>query len=156
MGRKNVDSIFRYDSKTGYIFWVICSKPERNGSRAEYINGQGYIRIRDNGKEILGHRLAWRLHYGKWPKGHIDHINGIKTDNRISNLRVVDARQNGTNRWTHIAGRLPGASRVYKSDKWRAYIVINGKHKHIGCFKTEKQASLAYKKELKCLAKATK
>lgn len=152
---KNVENIFSYCPKTGNIFWIRhpTYRNIKPGKLAGSKTSNGYRRVVLNKKEILSHRLAWRLHYGEWPKAHIDHINGDGRDNRIKNLRLVTVRQNANNRWTHRAGRLPGTSRARGSSNWRAYIVVNGKQKHIGCFKTEAQANLAYKKELKCLGK---
>jgi len=49
----------------------------------------GYIIIKINRKDYQAHRLAWLYEYGNFPKQTIDHINRIKTDNRICNLRDV-------------------------------------------------------------------
>ena len=46
------------------------------------------------GKLIYAHRAAWAIHFGEWPKGEIDHINGDASDNRIINLRVVNRTEN--------------------------------------------------------------
>src|SRR3546814_1788886 len=49
------------------------------------------------GIPLLAHRVAWAIHYGEWPNGQIDHINGDPSDNRIANLRDVSALENARN-----------------------------------------------------------
>lgn len=133
MTNGNIDKAFRYDQKTGDIFWLINpSCAIKAGFKAGSKDKKsGYMRIKYKYKRFLCHRLAWRLHYGEWPSGPLDHINGIKTDNRIENLRITDARQNGCNRWTHRAGRLPGSSYSAIDRRWRSYININGKKRQL-------------------------
>lgn len=58
--------------------------------------GTGYYRVCIKKQRKQAHRVVWELHYGITKK-QIDHINGIKTDNRIENLREVDARLNKRN-----------------------------------------------------------
>ena len=70
-------SSIEYDPDTGTF--------TRNGRKAGTITKAGYVAIRVDIKIHLGHRLAWFLVYGRWPKA-IHHLNGIKDDNRISNL----------------------------------------------------------------------
>jgi hypothetical protein len=60
-------------------------------------NGFGYLRITVLGKSYYAHRLAWFYMNGEWPD-QIDHINGIKSDNRIENLRNVTVQQNNQNK----------------------------------------------------------
>lgn len=89
------------------------------------------------------HRLAWLYVHGSWPDGQIDHINGDKLDNRISNLRVATTSQNKQNmRKARSDSRsgLIGASWHTKSNKWRAAIQIDGKKKHLGYFDTPEEA----------------
>lgn len=156
----NIDNIFSYNSVTGELFWKQpTGRAIKPGQRAGSLNRQGYIRVWLNYKEILGHRLAWRLHYGSWPSGFIDHKNGDTKDNRIKNLRLSNARSNGVNQKRHREGKLPGTSYLSKSNTWRAQVMFKGKQIYLGKFTTEKQAHTAYKnklKELKCFVRATK
>jgi hypothetical protein len=63
------------------------------------VSKAGYMRIRINGKVDYVHRVIWEHCNGPIPKGmHIDHINGIKSDNRIVNLRMVTPLENVQNR----------------------------------------------------------
>lgn len=125
-------------------------------SEAGTVNGSGYREIRVRTQRYLAHRLAWFYVYGVWPKEQIDHINRIKTDNRIANLRDVTPLENSQNRlpqsrWSprvsdtgvDTAGRVRGV--VWRKDvsKWVAYISVNGKQKHLGYFLTVEGANLA-------------
>ncbi|MFT0547451.1 HNH endonuclease signature motif containing protein [Allopusillimonas ginsengisoli] len=110
----------------------------------------GYIQIRVCGGRYLAHRLAWLYEYGRWPEFHIDHINGIRDDNRISNLRDVSAKQNRQN--TTIASKknvlgILGVSK--RGSRYVSRIVINGKKIQVGSFKSQDEAQLAYLKAKK-------
>ena len=58
---------------------------------------EGYVVIRYAGKGYKAHRLAWLHVYGRWPNGPLDHINRLKNDNRIENLRETDDALNQHN-----------------------------------------------------------
>jgi len=141
-----------YNPKFGYILWKKKPSPKANriavGQLAGYINQVGDIRIAIKGKEYKAHRLAWLLHYGKFPKDEIDHINGNRADNSIRNLRDVAHRENMSNQKQHRKGRdLPvGVSRHPNSQKYHARAYKNGKCNHIGLYKTVEQAKEAYLK----------
>lgn len=108
-------------------------------------NTHGYLQVGIEGRLYLAHRLCWALHYGVWPDGEIDHVSGVKTDNRISNLRVVTLQANCKNKRIY-AGNKSGVSGVswYASrSKWRAKINVNGKVKHVGYFSTIEEAKEA-------------
>lgn len=128
---------YKYDSETGLLYNkrgnICCSLHD------------GYIRIDirqyDTRYRVLGHRLAWYLFYGEIDDNLvIDHINGVKTDNRIQNLRLVTIQENSFN-----IKKSKGYSWNKKSNKWTSYIRVNNKYIHLGLYETEEQASEAYK-----------
>ena len=84
----NLSEIFDYDAGTGAL--------HRDGMIAGGLDSRGYVQVYVDRRPYRAHRLIWMMHYGVWPVG-IDHINGIKWDNRLENLRVADASINGRN-----------------------------------------------------------
>lgn len=100
---ERVRDAFRYDRDTGLFVWRNGNgNNRRRGDRAGVYQrnregGRHYQLIRIDGRSYLGHRLAWFYVHGKWPNGEIDHINGVKFDNAIANLRDVTRKQNSWN-----------------------------------------------------------
>jgi HNH endonuclease/AP2 domain len=137
----------KYDPETGVFVWVVSGHRVTKGSVAGRYTSLGYRQIQYEGKKYLSHRLAWFLFHGEWPKGIIDHINGIKDDNRIANLRDVDQSVNKQNTITAYANNKSGFLGVSfrkKIGRWRAQIVIDKKVKHIGLFDSAEKAHNAY------------
>ena len=127
-----------YDATTG-VFTRATRSSNRIavGDIAGSRDAKGYICICVGGKTYKAHRLAWLYVHGRWPQFEIDHINGIKCDNRIENLRDVDKSTNQQNR---------RATKGYSRDgsRWKAQIRAGNKWHHLGCFATEGEAHTAY------------
>ncbi len=87
-------------------------------------------------RKLLLHRAAWLYVYGSWPAGVIDHINGVKHDNRIANLRDVTRSENQHNRRSHINNWVgcPGVTWSAVACKWRVRITLNNEEEHLGLF----------------------
>ena len=76
--------VLDYDPDTGvFTRKVRTASSVKVGDVAGSLNGKGYIRIRVDGRLYFAHRLAWLYVHGEWPVDQVDHINGIKNDNRI-------------------------------------------------------------------------
>lgn len=109
-------------------------------------NGTGYIRIMFNHKLYQAHRLAWFYVTGMMPINQIDHINGIKTDNRFINLREANNAENKRNSGLNASNKtgFKGVSFKKETSKFVAQAKLNGKKIHIGYFDTAELASEAY------------
>lgn len=137
----------QYDKETGVFIWK--KKPCRKipiGKVAGCLRG-GYITINLFGKRYQAHRLALIYVYGHCNSKDVDHINGIKNDNRIVNLRFATRSENKQNRLTRQPNNKSGYTGVdwhVVSNGWRATITIMRKQKHLGIFKTPDEAYVAY------------
>lgn len=91
---ERVRELVVHDS-AGKFFNIKTRGRVKAGSEAGYLHKtMGYNIIEIDGVKFYAHRLVWLYHYGVWPAGVIDHVNGDKTDNRIDNIRDVSQRTN--------------------------------------------------------------
>lgn len=102
--QEELKEYLHYDPLTGDFNWTIGKRGLKVNSKAGSMNDQGYVIIRINNIRYRAHRLAWLYVYGHFPINEIDHINGVRSDNRIENLRdAIAARKNAeTNFNFHI------------------------------------------------------
>lgn len=136
--------LLSYDPETGDFTWLVGRKMA--GKKAGSPHNQGYFTIRISRKLYLSHRLAWLYVYGAFPKIDLDHINGVKSDTRIDNLRECSESQNQWNSRkpkNNISG-FKGVCWNKRAGKWHAQIMINLNKKHLGYFLTAESAYEAY------------
>lgn len=110
--------------------------------------GSGYLMGRIFGDGFLTHRVIVAMALGSWPDGEIDHINGDKSDNRLSNLRVVDRVTNSQNqaRSARNTSGVTGVHRLRRSGLWLASIRVDGRSVRLGQFADFSEAVSARKR----------
>ncbi|TXH55446.1 MAG: HNH endonuclease [Desulfurellales bacterium] len=108
---------------------------------------EGYVTVSINGQRYYAHRLIWIMVHGAIPcDTYIDHINGVKDDNRLCNLRTATTAQNVSNMGIlkRNTSGYKGASWYAPSGKWAAKIRVKGRLLHLGYHKTVEEAHEAY------------
>lgn len=135
-----------YDPETGEFKWLTSDGRGRSKTGVGTISNSGYRIIYLGGRRHCAHRLAWLYVHGVLPEAEIDHINRIRHDNRIVNLRTATRKQNSENVPPHADGTY-GMRGVYwhaRATKWMAQICHNGKQRYLGLFVSAEEAKAAY------------
>ena len=132
-----IDKGYTYNPENGEV-------KSKFGKVLKSKQGNGYLeisfRINNTKTYLRQHQFAWYYMYGECVE-QLDHINGVRDDNRISNLRSVTHQQNQWNR-TLAKGYYWNKDR----NKWVSYIYLNKKRIHLGYFNTEEEARQTYLK----------
>lgn len=150
-----VARLFKPDFETGKLYWrertTEWFQPGAHGAEVysgmwnkRYANTEAFTS--DNGygyrtghifrRPYQAHRVIWMLAHKEWPKNQIDHINGIRSDNRLINLRPVSHAENGRNqklRSTNTSGVM-GVYWHKSAKKWGARIKVGGSYRYLGLF----------------------
>ena len=145
MNQEVIKFLFEYNPETGIFVW------KHNKKIAGNKTSNGYWKITFLKKQYKAHRLVWIYMYGNIPEGYeIDHINRIRNDNRLSNLRLATRKQNCNNRNKRIdnTSGYPGVYWDKDKKKWRAQCQIDGKVVRLGRFNNAHEAHEAYEKYL--------
>lgn len=119
-----VSQFLAYDPLTGFLYKRAPVTLLPTGMPVGRLDTKGYLRTRIDGVDYKNHRLAWLLFYMQWPTQEIDHINGIRADNRIKNLRDVSARVNGLNRQQAMKNNVVGVLGVSPSKRGRFVVQL--------------------------------
>ena len=143
---------FRYDPDTGFLFRI--ARNHKTGRLGQITNkdNHGYIIVIHRGRRLKAHRLAWLLKTGELPRGQIDHINGIRDDNRWCNLRTVTPAENAQNSRVRVDSKsgVTGVAYLQHCDRWMAYINAYGVRRYIGYF-TRKEDAISARKAAELL-----
>lgn len=142
-----VSKFLRYNPRTGLLRWIAnpaYNKSQYVGKIAGAIAPNGYIVIKLFGKRHYAHRVAWLLMNYSWPSDHMDHKNGIRDDNRWSNLRIAGYANNARNR--SARSKIAKGVTYFKNSRkpYSAKIVVDGKAIYLGRFYHAKDAHNAY------------
>jgi hypothetical protein len=148
LNAEKVRDVLSYDPDTGLFAWKKTgNRALKIGDRAGYLHPRGYVYIKIGNHSYAAHRLAWLIVHGQWPQDQLDHRNGVRSDNRISNLRpCVGSTENNQNTAKYGSNRtgFHGVGWHKASGRWRARINAGGRQYHLGAFDTPEEASAAY------------
>lgn len=137
--------VLHYEPATGVFTWQVrLGHQGPVGSRAGsiYANGRRYIAI--DKRRHFASRLAWLFVHGRWPIGQIDHVNCVRNDDRIDNLREATPAQNIANRSVTKRSHTGIKGVGHHGRGYRARIRVNDTLIALGTFKTPERASEAY------------
>ena len=141
-----------YNPNTGDFQWLVSKNGFHGAIKVGAIAGtmkDGYTQITCDQRFYRAHRLAWLFMTGSFPATgfEIDHINGIRNDNRWSNLRLVTRSQNNMNSGKSVANKsgAKGVSMDKTINKWLARIQVNKKIIYLGHFESFEEAAKARK-----------
>lgn len=144
--------LMAYDEGTGVF--TRYKSVQRGGKQVSCTpNKDGYFSANIDRKTYVQHRLAWLYVHGAFPEGHIDHINRIKTDNRICNLRVVTAFESNQNIPPVENGLYPNVRWIAKKNRFRVRMRSAKKeyNRFFKSFEEAKQCSDEMRKKYKPL-----
>ena len=129
--------ILEYNPENGKFLYKLPRLRQKRevGTEAGTLRSDGYIRIKIDKKGYFAHRLAWFYVNKEMPKT-LDHINRIKNDNRIENLREVSCSENQQNvslRKNNTSG-FHGVYWNKRKNRWFGQIRLNKKKIFLGYF----------------------
>ncbi|WP_028627706.1 HNH endonuclease signature motif containing protein [Metapseudomonas resinovorans] len=135
----NLGDILRYDPVTGDFFWKILVSRMFPGDKAGTLNKYGYMVVRIGHRSCALHRLAFALMDVDITGMQVDHINGIRHDNRWENLRAVTPSENARNmkKPKNNSSGVIGVCWCTRDQKWQVYAhrdkkpVFLGKHQEL-------------------------
>lgn len=134
--------VLDYDPVSGQFRWKVQLSPRgSSGSLAGSQRPSGYIQISVDGEQHYAHRLAWMYVTGSFPKEHVDHVDGKRSNNAFKNLRECNRRENGQNR---SSASVKGCTWDKQKGKFRAQIGVDGKIVNLGLHSTMEDAQSAY------------
>ena len=145
---EEIARLFTYDRETGILYWRIR---DRNTIRHKYVAGfstgkTGYRQVGIKGKIYLEHRIIMTLCYGHIPdNAEIDHINHVRDDNRLVNLRFVTPGENHKNQSVNSnnATGITGVCFIKSQNKFMAQIKVNRRAIYLGYYNTLEEAAAA-------------
>ena len=128
----SIKDVIRYCIYTGRLIWL-DSKQGRKTNKIEGTDSSGYIRLTYEGNTYQAHRVAWFIHYGTQPKT-LDHVDNVRTNNALHNIRECTVQQNAWNRKTPCTNTsgCSGVSWHKSKSRWYAFINVNKKRKSLG------------------------
>lgn len=144
LSHETLTRVLDYDPATGVFVWKVDrGRSTKAGSVAGTLN-RGYVQLSIEKKLYAGHRVAWFYVHKTWPANELDHINMVRDDNRMVNLREVTKTENNRNVGIKSHNSIGFKGVCKHKDKFVAYITVNSETKYLGIFHTPEEASAAY------------
>ena len=135
--QEEVRKHLNYNPETGELMWREWRRGRKTSLNVGRTQSNGYMQLQINGTLYQLHRVIWLWVYGYFPENEIDHINRVRSDNRLSNLREVSRTCNARNCGIDPRNKT-GVKGIYwetKRKAWLSSIKANDKRKHLGRFK---------------------
>lgn len=140
--------LFRYDYETGVLYWRwrVNSRVPKTLEAGAQNKSSGYLSVRVHGRLYQVHRVVMLMCYGFYGEGlEVDHINHVRNDNRLFDLRFVTRSENSKNQ--SLSGKsttgVTGVSFLKARKKYIAQIGVNRKLIYLGMFETLEEAAAA-------------
>lgn len=145
--QRKLKTLFSYNPDDGSLFWngrprshFKCDQAFKawnskyKNKKITSVCGRGYVRVCIDYKRYKAHRIIWKMITGNDPEFEIDHINGIRTDNRRINLRSATSSENKRNQKLRKdnTSSVVGVSYLAREKKWHAQVSIFGRHISLG------------------------
>jgi hypothetical protein len=131
-----------YSPETGEFIWIKKGKGKNVlGGRAGWYDRDGYVCITVQGAKYKAGRLAWWFMTGNQPTGAVDHINGVRHDNRLDNLRIVSPHESSANRAMQENNTLRVKNVTFSKGAYQVRVSFNKKSHYFGRFKSLDEAA---------------
>ena len=139
---------YTYDRDAGHVFNNKMGKPALTTNTNGYLVVSAWLNRKHH--KFKTHHVVWFFEKGEWPTQCMDHIDGVKTNNHYTNLRLVTQRENSQAYTKSKKSTSPyhGVSWYKVSKKWRSDIKVENKQKYLGSFTCELEAARDYDKAL--------
>ena len=145
--QETLRALFSYDPATGVVTRLVCTaNRHRVGERVGTRGARGYLQATIGSRKYMLHQLIWVWVHGSWAPADIDHINRVRDDNRLKNLRPATRSENNHNASLSQANTsgYTGVCWDVRRRQWLASIRFAGKTHNLGRYPTPELASAAY------------
>lgn len=133
--------LFSYDQSTGVLVWRENQQTRFVGREAGFVNHHGYRRVGLGKTKLHAHQIIWLMVHGELPSCEIDHINGVRDDNRLANLRLANQQQNQQNAGLRIDNALGVKGvRLRPSGRYQARLKLSDGSRSVKTFNTAAEA----------------
>lgn len=148
LGYREALELFRYDYETGVLYWRwrVNNRVPKTLEAGAQNKSNGYLYVKVHGRRYLVHRVVMLMCYGFCGEGlDVDHINHVRNDNRLVNLRFVTRRENQRNQSlsSKNTSGVTGVCFLKARKKYMAQIRVDGENIFLGRFETLEEAAAA-------------